>query len=76
MKLKLPKHFQERMVERDIDVDDIKNAIETPDKKKTVFEGRIVVTKKVGHKTIEVVYYTKGFREKKDEHIVITAYYL
>ncbi len=76
MKLKFPNHFQERIIQRDINIDHVKLAMTNPDKKNLVFEGRIRVTKKIGKKTIEVVYFKEAFRDKKDEYIIITAYYL
>jgi hypothetical protein len=77
MELKLPVHFQQRMQERGIQIDHVKKAIREPDKKKTVFEGRIRVSKKLeDNRTIEVVYCKEGFRDKPNQFIVITAYYL
>jgi hypothetical protein len=32
--------------------------------------------KKYGQKTLEVVYFKEGFRDRKDEYIVVTGYYL
>ena len=76
MKLKFPIHFQVRLTERGIDIDHIKQAIRKPDSKHAMFEGRIAVVRKIDGKTIKVVYFKDGFRDKKDEYIVITAYYL
>jgi len=76
MILKFPNHFQERMLERGINIDHLKKAIKNPDSSKNVFEGRVEVTKKVEGKTIKVIYYKEGFRDRKNEYIIITAYYL
>jgi hypothetical protein len=76
MKFTFAPHFRERMIERGIDFDHVKSAIKDPDVDIGVFQGRIRVTKKVGEKTIEVVYYRNEFGNKKKEYIVITAYYL
>ena len=64
------------MVERGINIDHVKLAMREPDQKKTMFEGRIRVTKKIGKKTIEVIYSKEAFRDKKEEYMLITAYYL
>jgi hypothetical protein len=75
VRLKLTKHFQERFGERGIDFDHVKQAIKNPDSQKVVFEGRIKATKKIGNKTIEVLYYKEGFKDKQDEYVLITVYY-
>jgi hypothetical protein len=64
------------MLERGVQIDHVKKAIRNPDKKENVFEGRIRVIKKIGQKTIVVVYWRDEFRDKKDEYIISTAYYL
>ncbi len=64
------------MHERGIQIDHVKKAIRAPDKKEKAFEGRIKVTKKVARKTIVVIYWKDGFRDKKDEYIISTADYL
>jgi hypothetical protein len=71
MKLRFPIHFQNRMSERGIDIDHIKKAISKPDSKRNVFQGRILVSKKINGKIMEVVYYVNS-----NEYIIITAYYL
>jgi hypothetical protein len=76
MKLKLTRHFQDMMTYRGIDIEHVKDAVRSPDSKNTVFEGRIRVKKKIGKKEIEVIYYRDGFKDKTDEYVVITAYYL
>lgn len=76
VKLKFPPHFQIRMLERGISIDHVKKAILKPDAKEAMFEGRTKVRKKVGSKTIVVIYYKDAFRDRKNEFIVITAYYL
>ena len=63
------------MPERNIDLDHVKQAIEHPDQKKAGLEG-IKVTKKVGEKTIVVVYSEEKFQDKHGQFLVITAYYL
>ena len=76
MKLKLTKHFQDMMAYRDIDIAHVKEAVKNPDSKKDTYEGKIRVTKKIGKKEIEVVYCKEAFKDKSNEYIVITAYYL
>lgn len=76
MNLKLTRHFQERLSQRGIDFDHVKQAIKSPDKKEDAFDGKIRVQKKMGTKTVEVIYYKDAFRDKKDNYILVTAYYL
>lgn len=74
VRLKLTKHFQERFNERGINFDHVKQTIKNPDSNRVVFGGRIKVTKKIGNKTIEVLYYKEGFKDKQDEFVLITVY--
>lgn len=76
MFLRFTNHCQSRILERGINIEHIKKAIREPDSKKNVFEGKIQVNKKVGSKVIEVIYCKGSLRGKKEEYIVITAYYL
>ncbi|HCR52313.1 TPA: hypothetical protein DIV48_01525 [Candidatus Kaiserbacteria bacterium] len=76
VKLRLTNHFQVRMQERNIQIEHVKKAIRDPDLKEAVFEGRTRVRKKIGSKTIVVVYWKDGFRDKSNEYIISTAYYL
>ena len=46
------------------------------DEKADVFDGKTRVKKDVGEKVIEVVYSKDNFRDKKEEYIIITAYYI
>lgn len=75
MNLKFPLHFQDRMFQRQIDVDHVKKAIRSPDTKENSFEGRIKITKKIDHRTITVIYFKEGFIDRKNDYIIITAYY-
>ena len=75
IRLKLTVHFQARMTERGIDIDHVKQAIERPDERKRDSQG-IKVTKKVGEKTIVVVYSEEKFRDKHGQFLIFTAYYL
>ena len=75
MNLKFSVHFQARMLERSISTEHLKLAIRTPDKRITTFEGRIKVVKKLNGKIIEVIYSLERLR-KKEEYLIITAYYL
>lgn len=76
MKLKFTDHFKYRAFTRGLSIDQIKKAIREPDYQKNVFEGRILVQKKIGNNKIEVVYCKSSLSSKKEEYIVITAYYL
>jgi hypothetical protein len=76
MKLKLTKHAQDMVSYRGLSIDHIKRAINEPDSKKDSYENKIKVIKKVDGKKIEVIYCKEGFKDKKGEYLVITAYYL
>lgn len=76
MNLKFPPHFQSRIPERNINIDHIKKAIREPDTKQDAFEGRIKVQKKIGDRIIKVVYFKNALGNRKEEYIIITAYYL
>lgn len=76
MVLKLTKHFQERMIERGINLDHVKQAIKDPDSKEEAYEGAIKVQKEFGSKTIEVIYSKEAFRDRREHYLLITAYYL
>ncbi len=76
MNLKFPLHFQARIIERGINVEHVKDAIREPDSMESAFEGRVRVRKKVEAREIEVIYFKDGFRDRKEQYIVITAYYL
>lgn len=76
IRLKFPQHMHARMVERGIDVDHIRKAINNPDLKEDAFQGRIRVTKELTDgRTMEVIYYREAFKGSKD-YVIITAYYL
>jgi len=76
MVLKFTVHCQVRILERLINIEHIKQALLKPDKKKDAGEGKSKVWKKVGTKQIVVIYCRDGFRDRKNEYVVITAYYL
>jgi hypothetical protein len=63
------------MPERNIDIDHVKQAILTPDEKRPDPQGT-KAKKKIGDKTIVVVYSEEKFRDKHGTFLVITAYYL
>lgn len=75
-KLRLSTHAQMRLVERSIDIDTVKQAIDKPDSRKASPYGTIKVQKKVGNRTIVVVYSEEKFRDRKNEYLIITFYYL
>lgn len=76
MNLKLTRHFQDMMQFRGIDIEHVKKAIKSPDKKENVFGGRMKVIKKFGNRIIEVIYLKENFRDKDNEYLLITAYYI
>lgn len=67
--------MQSRLYERNIDIDHIKRTIKSPDEKYVDHEG-IKVRKKIGKKTLTVVYSSEKWRDQPDTYIIITAYYL
>ena len=76
MEFKLTTHFQDRFGQRNINFDHVKQAIKSPDSRKVIFGGRFKVTKKIGDKTIEVVYYKEQSKNKKEKYLLITVYYI
>lgn len=75
-KLRLTTHAQMRLVERAVDIDNAKRAIANPDSRKASPYGTIKVQKRIGDRTIVVVYSDEKFRDRKNEYLVITFYYL
>ena len=75
-KLKLTVHAQLRLVERNIDVDLVKQVILEPDSRKSDQYGTIRSSKNFKGKTLVVVYSEAGFKDKKNEYTIITFYYL
>mgnify|MGYP001558993220 CR=1 FL=1 len=63
------KHAMQRRLERDISDDDIKKAIDEPNYVISSFEGRMIATKKINSRTIQVVY-----KEEVNKIIIITVY--
>ncbi|MFA6257040.1 MAG: hypothetical protein WCT29_03350 [Candidatus Paceibacterota bacterium] len=76
MKLKLTRHVQDMISCRGINLDHIKQTLRNPDTQEETFAERVKVSKNVGEKTIEVIYYKEAFKDKGDEYLIITAYYL
>lgn len=75
-RLKMTYHFQERMAQRSINLDHVRTAINNPDISGSGKGGEKWVVKKIGKKAIKVVYSKQGFKDKKNELILVTAYYL
>lgn len=75
-KLRLSYHAQMRLIERDVDIDNAKRAIAQPDLRKADPYGKIRVQKRIGERTIVVIYSDERFRDRKNEYLVITFYYL
>jgi|CXWL01.1.fsa_nt_gi hypothetical protein len=75
MNLRFPNHFQDRIQDRNINIDHLKKAIREPDSRENVFDGKLKVIKKIGDKHITVIYYKDGFRDRKNDYFVVTAYY-
>lgn len=76
MILKFTIHCQIRILERALNVEHIKQAILKPDKKRDAGDGAVKVWKNIGAEEIVVVYSRDGFRDRKNDYFIITAYYL
>jgi len=76
MNLKFSVHFQQAIIERNINIDDLKKVIRNPDVSHVSFGGRIVAQKAVNGKILEVVYIEGITSSKKTEYRIITAYYI
>ena len=74
VRLKFSTHFQIRMLQRNIQIDDLKKTIINPDRVRNSFGGREVATKKFVGKTLEVVYFRNQIFGKRNEYRIITAY--
>ena len=76
MNLKFTIHCQIRILERTLNVKHIKQAILKPDKKRDAGDGATKAWKKIGKVEIVVVYARDGFRDRRNDYFIITAYYL
>ncbi len=77
MILKLTVHAQVRLQERGFSIDALKKVIREPDEQKQLEGGLIRVVKNLGHNVLlRVIYKRDGFRSKKEEYIIITAYFV
>lgn len=74
MHLTFPYHFQFRLHERNLNVEDIKLAIRIPDFQKDSHEGRTIVRKEIAGKILEVIYLKN--KHKTNEYAIITSYYI
>jgi hypothetical protein len=64
------------MQERNINVQELRSAISSPDSTMRTFEGRVKVRKKLANgKIIQVIYYKEDVRGTND-YFIITAYYI
>ena len=71
MKIVFTNHAKYRINERKILIFDIKLTIKNPDKKNVDSHGMIIVNKRFGRKSLEVVYKIRG-----SNFVVITSYYI
>jgi hypothetical protein len=77
MRLKFTLHCQYRIYQRTLNVEHIKQAILNPDRHRDAGEGAVKAWKKLDDGSQIVVVYTRdGFRDRKNEYFIITAYYL
>ena len=76
MNLKFSIHFQQAIIERNINIDHLKKTIKNPDILRQSFGGRTIATKTIDDKVLEVVYIEKVMQKGKSEFQIITAYYL
>ncbi len=72
----LTDHFKFRMMERGIDIDHVKQAVNSPDLIKHNDDGSILVRKTLGSRRAIEVVYREQFVRGKTAFIMITAYYL
>ncbi len=75
MNLKFTPHVQKRLKERTISVGRLVMTMKKPDTTKAAFEGRTEVIKKFGKKKLHVIFFHETFRDKRDDCIIVTAYY-
>lgn len=68
-KIRYSQHALQRKFERDITDDEITKTLDEPDYTLTSIEERKIVVKKIGDRTIRIVY-----KEEKDYIIIITVY--
>lgn len=76
----ITRHCAERMSERNIDLEHIKravrNAVDNPSLTEATYDGKILTRHEAdGNRTLEVIYSSEGFRDKKG-YKVVTAYWL
>lgn len=71
MKIIFTEHAKQRIKERKIEEKDVIYTLFAPDKYQPTYHDRICVSKKIGNKTLEIIY-----TEEKEKMIVITCYYL
>ncbi|MEX2010353.1 MAG: hypothetical protein WD874_00915 [Parcubacteria group bacterium] len=64
------------MQHRSIELDHVKQAMRDPDSLEDAHEGVLKARKQIGMKEIEVVYCTERTIGRKEEYLIITAYYL
>ena len=76
MNLKLTRHFQDMMQHRGVNLDHVKGALIEPDRLTDAFGGALKAVKSVDGRIIEVIYRKEKFADRKDEYLVITAYYI
>lgn len=76
MRLRFTIHCQIRILERTLNIEHIKQAILKPDRQRDAGEGTVKVWKKIDETEIVVVYSRDGFRDRKNDYFIITAYYL
>lgn len=76
MRLKFTIHCQIRILERTLNIEHIKQAILKPDRQRNAGEEAVKVWKEIGGKEIAVIYSRDGFRDRKNDYFIITAYYL
>lgn len=73
---KVSKHAKERLSQRGIDIKHVKKAILKPDNTEKAYDDRICITKKIKNKLLKVIYSKDGFKDKPNDIIIITAFYL
>ncbi len=76
MHLIFTKHFQDMVVDRNINIDHMKKSIINPDFAYRTSDGKIVARKSFNDTVLEVVYIKDFFGKAREQYRIITAYYI
>ncbi len=75
IRLKFPLHMQDRIQERGIQIEHLRETLDNPDFTGPAYDGKMKAIKKLADgRTITVIYYREDFRGTNN-YFIITAYY-